>query len=654
LPAAATLASTHTKPDTAEPETGGLPVGDQGHRVANRAEPSSESTARHGLIAELGRRHVWRAAVLYIGGAWALAQGIAQLGPFFGAPDWIVRWFVIACIIGFPFWVAFAWFYEFTPQGIQRESEIEGQDAAFHRATGRKLDFWIIGVLVLAVVLLITNQFVLRRDATSVANAASAKAIAAELAKVPAKSVAVLPFGNENDDPRQRYFSDGLSEELISDLTQIDGLKVIGKTSSFQFRHSHDTPAQIGATLGVANLIEGSVRQRGGRIRIVVGMIRTRDGASVWAHSYDQPLKDVFAIQTQIGEAITAALKIKLLGKPLVNEEQPPSGNLEAYQLMLQGRAIGRTAGTAAEYRQGIALLEKATRVDPGYAYAWNTLSNSLINLGTEYLHGEQRQRVYAQARAAVAREWTLAPNTADAYRNRGYMLSMLDQDQIGALADFRRALALAPNDGAAMSFMALQLSIVGQLQQSADLWRKALVTDPLRPDWYLNLSGVLSGQEQIDAAERVARKALALHPGYPDLHQQLVLIDIARDDSAAAMRDATQETDPVAKDMAVAAAQQISRNPTQADAALRAYLTQHGETQPYYVADLYAIRRQPDEMFKWLDRAWTQHDANLNNLLADPFALRYRQDPRFTALCHKIGLPAPGEPLPAATTSTP
>ncbi|MGH8213483.1 MAG: hypothetical protein ACREPP_09690, partial [Rhodanobacteraceae bacterium] len=397
-------------------------------------------TAKPSFFAELKRRNVLRAVVLYAGAVWALAQGIAQLGPFFNLPDWTVRWFVIACVIGFPFWIAFAWFYEFTPQGLKRESEIAPSDSIAH-STGRKLDFWIIGIMAVAIVLLVTNTVVLHRDATNTANAANAKAFAVALAKVPNKSVAVLPLANESGDPKQQYFSDGLSEELISDLAQIDGLKVIGKDSSFRFRDSSHSPAQIGATLGVAHLIQGSVRQVGDRLRVMVTLIAARDGAVVWSHTYDDQLKDVFAIQTQIGQAVAAALKIKLLGQTLGINDKPPSGNVEAYTLMLQGRALARHV-TEAGYRQGIALYQQALKLDPDYAYVWGNLSNAWINQGWRYLTGDAEQQAYAHARVAVDMEQTLAPDAAATHLDRGNLLAWVDDDPLGALAEFKRAYA--------------------------------------------------------------------------------------------------------------------------------------------------------------------------------------------------------------------
>lgn len=590
------------------------------------------------LFAELRRRNVLRAGALYAAAAWALAQGAAQLLPVFGTPGWVTRWLVIAAIIGFPFWLAVAWCYEFTPSGLKRESEIAPGDSIAHR-TGPKLDLWIIGILCVAVVLLLTDRLVVHQRADAVA-------------AIPEKSIAVLPLANESGDPRQQYFSDGLSEELIADLTQIDGLKVIGKYSSFKFRDAGHSPAQIGAALGVAHLLQGSVRQQGERIRVTVNMINAADGASVWAHTYDGQLHDVFAIQTQIGQAVAAALQIKLLGQPIVSEEQPASGNVEAYRLMLQGRAIARHS-TEASFRQGIALFRQALQLDPDYAYAWGVLSNYSVNLGSYFLTGDARQQAYAQARVAVAKMQALAPDAATTHYDRGYLLTQLDNDPVAALAEYQRAYALAPHDGNVMNFLSIGLQVVGQLQQAAELRRKAIATDPLRPDSYVNLAGILLAQGQLDGADQAARKALVLAPDFPGPYAGLSQIATLRGDAEAALRYAAQEPDPDARALALAMAQQAGADHAQADTALHDYLTYNGKDHPYNVAALYALRQQPDAMFDWLQRARMQHDPGFINLLSDPFILAYRHDPRFAALCRQVGLPLPGQP-PAAVGSAP
>lgn len=607
---------------------------------------------RPSLFAELKRRNVWRAAVVYAAGVWAFGQGLSQFSPALGLPDWTTRWFLVAACIGFPFWIAFAWFYAWTPQGLKRESEV-APDAAIAHSTGRKLDFWIIGILAVAVVLLVTNQFVLHRDATSRASVVDTQATLAALAKVPEQSVAVLPLANESGDPKQQYFSDGLSEELISDLTQINGLKVIGKYSSFKFRDSKDSPAQIGATLGVANLIEGSVRQSDGRIRIVVSLIRATDGASVWSHSYDQQLKDVFAIQSQIGHAVATALQVKLLGRAIVSDDKPPSGSVRAYQLMLQGRALVRRQ-TEDGFRQGLALIRQALGLEPNYAYAWSLISNYEINLGN-LLQDDARQQAYEEARRAADKASALAPNAPVTHLVRGYVLAQLDGDQIGALAEYQRALALAPHDGAAMSFLGVQYAALGQLQQSVALYRKAIITDPLRADWFYDLSLSLTTKGDLEQAEGTIRKTIELQPDYPGAYLQLSCIELLRGEVEIAMRDAEKETDPDSRAFALASVKQVNGDAEVADAALRDYIEHYGNTQPFNVADLYALRGQPDEMFQWLQRARGPNGAVLaGNLLNDPLALRYKADPRFTALCKQLDLPAPGEPLPSALANLP
>src|SRR5262249_3573556 len=210
---------------------------------------------------ELKRRNVIRATILYLGAVWALAQGISQLGPSVGAPEWATRWFLVAAAIGFPFSIAFAWFYEFTPEGLKRESEIDPAES-ITRHTGRKLDFAIIGVLMVAVVLLLTDRFVLRHGV----NETTALPISAE-------SIAVLPFVNMSSDKEQEFFSDGISEELLNLLSKIPGLKVTARTSSFSFKGKEVGVPEIARQLHVAHLLEGSVRGNGNQVRITTQLI---------------------------------------------------------------------------------------------------------------------------------------------------------------------------------------------------------------------------------------------------------------------------------------------------------------------------------------------------------------------------------------------
>src|SRR5512135_1600984 len=377
------------------------------------------------FFSELKRRNVLRAAALYIGAAWALSQGLAQLLPVFDVPNWVTRWFVIAVVIGFPFAMSLSWFYEWTPRGIQREGAFD-QDASITRQTGKKLDRWIITVLALAVVLLLTNQFVLHKDG----NAA------------PDKSVAVLPLLNESGDPQQDYFSDGLSEELISALAQVHDLKVIGRSSSFRFRGAQqdDTPS-IGAKLGVATLLQGTVRKQGNQVRIVASLVKAADGSQVWSQTYDRELKDVFAVQSEIATSVADALKTTLLGRTLESRDKPPSGNLDAYNALLQGRFYAERRNRA-DYAKAVDSYEQAIRLDPDYAMAYARLA--MVEqwfLGWEASR-EEREATIPKARVAAHKAVALAPQSAVALAALGEVQAWSDFDFPAAEVTLKQALA--------------------------------------------------------------------------------------------------------------------------------------------------------------------------------------------------------------------
>jgi serine/threonine-protein kinase len=232
------------------------------------------------LFAELKRRNVFRAAAFYAASAWLLVQVATQVFPFFDVPNWVVRWFVIAAMIGFPFAIAVSWFYELTPEGFKREGDVEVTDSIRY-STGRKLEFAIIGVLSLAVVLLLADRLVLHGEPEAGDSA-------------PGKSIAILPLRDLSPNHDQGYFSDGMSEELLNALAQVKDLKVAGRASSFHFRDAGENLATVGKTLGVANVLEGSVRKQDQRVRIAARLVQVADGRELWSHEYDGDLSDVF------------------------------------------------------------------------------------------------------------------------------------------------------------------------------------------------------------------------------------------------------------------------------------------------------------------------------------------------------------------------
>ncbi|MEO8803476.1 MAG: hypothetical protein ABI304_07845 [Rudaea sp.] len=574
------------------------------------------------FFAELKRRNVLRAAAVYAAAVWAFGQGLSQFSPALGLPDWTTRWFLVAAIIGFPIWLAFAWFYEFTPQGLKRESEIAPSESITAH-TGRKLDFWIIGILAVAVVLLVTDRFVVHKGSAAIAE----------------KSIAVLPLANESGDKDQQYFSDGLSEDFINALSQFDGLKVIGRNSAFQFRNSKDDAQTIGAKLRVAHLLEGSVRREGDTVRISAALTNTKDASTLWSQHYDRPYKDLFALQDEITNAVTSALKATLLegNGAVVQSDRPPGGNLDAYSAYLRGNFADRI-NTKAGDLQAIDFFNEAIRLDPRYAQAYAALSFAWTAHAAQYLTGIPMQRAYAKSREAASIALSLRPDLASAHQALAYLLQTADFNWAAADAEFRRAAQLDPNSGRHM--WGVLLATMGKTEPAVQLTEAALASDPLSATGYNWLAQFLGALGRLDAAKTAIGKAIELQPQAEGQHETLAIIEIQRGDAQAALGTAQQESPGVWQDAALALARQIGGDRAAADAALKSLVERQAENATYQIAQVYALRGDPDKMFEWLDRAWTNHDPGISSLLYDPFILRYQHDPRFAAFCHKVGLP--------------
>jgi TolB-like protein/Flp pilus assembly protein TadD len=591
------------------------------------------TVAPKNFFTELKRRNVIRAAILYVGAVWALAQGISQLGPSVGAPEWATRWFLVAAVIGFPFALVLSWFYEFTPEGLKRESEID-QTESVTRHTRRKLDFAIIGVLAVAVVLLLTDRFVLRHGVNETT-----------AVPIPEKSIAVLPLMNSTGDPANEYFSDGMSEEFISTLSRLRDLKVIGRTSSFQFKGKNDDSKAIGEKLGVYYLLEGSVRKSADRVRIAVALVKAGDGANVWSETYDRELKDIFAVQSEIAGAVAKELKVALLGNDgqtaqLVTAATPSNQNVEAYNALLQGNFYSNRK-TADDYRKAIDYYEKAIQLDPRYALAYGRLSSAASSLAGGYggVPTKEREEAIAKARASAKRALELDPNLAEAHVAQSIILRTIDFDFGAAEVESRRAVQLAPQNAGTIASLAALLSALGTLDEAAALRQQTIALEPLKSSNHFNLAYVLTPLGRYDEAEAALRKVIELQPGAAQSYVQLAIIQILRGKPGAAVDLAKQETDPFWRTYALALAQFANGDRAEADAALKTLIDKYADAGASQIAIVYALRKEPDKMFEWLEHAWTTHDSGVTLMLTEPFLLAYKDDPRFIAFAQKIGV---------------
>ena len=593
------------------------------HRVVTR--PS--------LLSELKRRNVLRAAALYVGTVWLLAQVVTQLGPVFDTPAWVARWFLAGSAVGFPFWIALAWFYELTPDGWKRESDVAPGDS-IRQLTGHRLDRAIIAVLAVAVVLLLTNTFMRHRE--GVASSQDATSAVSE------RSIAVLPLVNASNDPDQQFFSDGLSENLINSLSRYDGLKVIGRISAFQFRDSKEDSATIGRKLGVSYLLSGSVQRAGDIVRISASLIKAADGSTLWAEHYDRPYKNLFALQDEIAKSVAGILRARLLpGAAAQQSDRPPSGNMDAYAAYLHAMQFFYQGDS----REMIKYQTLATRLDPGYAAAWAYLSVAWARLGFGEA-GEQAQSDYRQARIAADKALVLAPDLGLTHAVRGNLLLGADFDWQGALTEFRRGVELAPGIGAIHSGYSRALAATGQVHEAIVQKQLALSIDPRMVPERFRYVDLLVAKGRLDEAEKEIEAAIELSGITKPRTRYRLWFALLRGDAKAAL-DAARQADPDMRDLSLAFAAQIGPDRAVADAALAKFLRNHGdwgERQPYDLASLYALRGDVDKTVEWLDRIWARRDYGIQNVLYDPMLLRFRNDPKFIAFCTKIGLPPPSE----------
>jgi len=419
------------------------------------------------LFAELKRRNVLRAGAFYAASAWLLVQVATQVSPFFHIAEWVVRWVVVAAVIGFPFALAFSWFYEWTPQGIVRESAVV-QDSSIARQTGKRLDRWIIAVLTIAVVMLLADKFVLHRNENPQGGAQTSE-----------KSVAVLAFLDLSPNHDQQYFSDGMSEEILNALAQVTDLKVAGRTSSFYFKERNEDLRTIGRTLGVAHILEGSVRKQGEKVRITAQLIRASDDTHLWSHEYDGELSDVFKLQDDIARAITDQLKVVLVGEQKTRLVPVATPSTHAYTLYLRATDVfNRRDG--AHFSQALADLKEAIRLDPNYARAHARLA-SVYAIASNYTGTDQTESLSAgerEANLAIHLDSTLAePHAA-----LGVIYEYRRQ-WLASRAAAERAVALDPADTLANFWLGLSLSDTGYRAKGIASIDRALSIDPLLPN---------------------------------------------------------------------------------------------------------------------------------------------------------------------------
>ena len=577
------------------------------------------------LFTELKRRNVYKVAAAYAVVGWLLIQVATQVFPFLEIPNLAIRLVILVTALGFPVALIIAWAFELTPEGIKRT---EDADAAQQRSRG---GLWIAVVVVAAALSL--GLFFLGRYTAGQGAPRQSEAATALLGK----SIAVLPLVNTSGDSSNEYFSDGLSEELIAVLAKIPELKVIGRSSSFFFKGKSSDSAAIGQKLGVANLIEGSVRKQGDRVRIVAELISAADGRLLWTETYDRELKDVFAVQAEIAKSVAQQMKVKLLGETVRSDAAGSSENPAAHNAVLQSDFYFQQQ-TAESIQKAISFAQEAVRLDPNYALAYAKLSQAWRQYGASFAIANA-EKAYEEARLAAEKAASLAPDLVEVRKAIGWISMTPALDFRVAEKEFRRALELSPGDASAKNALSYSLMAQGRLAEAEQTCREAISLDPLVTTLWYNLGRLAVAAGRYQDAEESIRKGLEIQPGAARFHMYLALLNILQKNPAAALQEAQLEPDPFWREYMLTLVQQTQPDRSAADAALKNFSSKYANNGAYQIAIIYALRKEPDEMFRWLDTAYATHDSGLTQLVITPFLFEYRDDPRFVALCQKLGV---------------
>jgi TolB-like protein/Tfp pilus assembly protein PilF len=451
------------------------------------------------------------------------------------------------------------------------------------------------------------------------------------------KSVAVLPFLNMSDDKNNEYFSDGLAEELIDLLAKVPGLHVPARTSSFYFKGKQTTITEIAKALGVANVLEGSVRKAGNTLRVTTQLIRIDDGHHVWSETYDRKVDDIFKIQDEIAVSVVNALKISLLEGQ--TPRATPTANSEAYTLYLQAHAIRYKSNGSSDSAIATDYLKQALKLDPAFAPAWAELAN---NLAADYstFGTLPYQQTRDQAHDAVERALKLDSALPLAYLAMGRLLYQLDWNWDAADVAIRKAISLEPGNAEAFRMAGYLATTLGRFDEGIGLLKSAIALDPLQVWNYIATGFATNRAGDLTATERVYRKAIDLNPTGGKAHYLLGSTLLQQNRPGEALVEMQRETDNGYRHCGLALALGALRRMSESDSELAIAEKTFPEEKAYWIALVYSARNEPDRAFAWLDRAFRQHDDGLLWIKGEPLLKNLVLDPRYKVFIRKMNLP--------------
>ena len=515
-----------------------------------------------------------------------------------------------------------------------------------------QLPFLAAAALGVLAVLLVGWWFTQRssRDHQNVSSG-SPNVVAGASTKAPDQnSVAVLPFVNMSDDKGSEYFSDGVSEELLTVLQKIPGLHVAARTSAFSFKGKNATAQEIGQKLGVAYLVDGSVRKSGEAVRIAARLARADTGEELWSENYTRDLKDVFAVQTELAQTIVEQLRGRFGGTDkgakqkiqaeVQAAEKGGTKNVEAHELYLQGRFFENRHSDKA-VREALAAYEHAVALDPGFALAWAGVARTHTWIAGFAAEGGQKifDAHLASARDAIARALSIEPDLPEALYARAWIETNFDFNWSAATQTVSKAMALAPADPNVLIAAANLETALGHSDRAIEIYRKAIELDPVNAQSRSFLAFGLATTKQFAEARAEYARVIELNSSAPWAHAGLGLAYLLQNKFEEAATEAQADAGEWARLLIVSCARWAQKRVPESDAALNELIKNEAELAAYQIAQAYAYRSDKDKAFEWLERARRQHDPGLGDLLKDPLLETLHDDPRWNAFLRTMGL---------------
>jgi len=479
------------------------------------------------FFAELRRRNIYRVAVAYAIVAWLLIQVATQVFPFLEIPRWCVRLVILLLALGFPMAMILAWAYELTPEGIKRTEEVAPEKSIKHH-TGRRLNALIIGVLLCAVAFLLYQRF--------------------GPGTVPAdgleKSIAVLPFDNFSDDKNNAFFADGIQDDILTSLAKIHDLKVISRTSVMPYRGATKSNLpQIAQALGVANILEGSVRRGDNRVVVSVQLIDARNDRHLWAKRYDRLLADSLGLQGELASEIAAELRATLSPQEKGRVETKPTDNPDAYVLYLKARGYETSADRLYEdYKVAERLYGEAIGHDPSFALAHARLSATIARL---YHWFDPTAECKARVKSAAEKALQLNSDLGEAHLAMGLYYYWTESNYDKALDEFRIAGAALPNDSDISYFSAAIRRRQGKFTDNIDLLKKSQTVDPGNANVASEIAYTYSFIHDWAETARWQDRVVALAPNSPNAKINRAYIDFWSQGSTASLKRALADVLP-------------------------------------------------------------------------------------------------------------